>query len=101
MPEDHENAIEWIYGQRTCTVTLWTGKQQNKVAALCRKHPEKVKVIAWPEENGGYLYARIPLTWLKFNSPAHAVMSEEQKAAAVKRLAAARATKETRKNTAK
>ena len=91
MPtEEHENAVEWIAGQRTCTVTLWTGRQQNRVVSLCKKHPDKAKVIAWPEENGGYLYARIPLTWLRFAAPTTREMTEEEKAAATERLKLAR-----------
>lgn len=91
MPtEEHENAIEWIAGQRTCTVTLWSGKQQNRVAGLCKKHPDKAKVIAWPEENGGFLLARIPLTWLRFAAPLRRELTEEEKAVARERLEKAR-----------
>lgn len=93
MPtDDRECAIEWIVGQRTCTVTLWTGRLQNRVLSLCKKYPGQAKILAVPEQNGGFLYARIPLRWLKINSPTRE-MTEEEKEAARERLASVRGRK--------
>ena len=84
MPEEYENAIEWLDGQKTATVTLHSQKQKTALLRLAKAHPDKVKVVVRPEENGGFLVAHLPVAWIQFKAPR--VMSEKQKAAAMAAL---------------
>lgn len=79
MPEEYENAIEWLDGQKTATVTLHSMKLRNRVLKLAKEHPDKVTIIARPEDKGqnGILYARIPISWLKIQPP-RAVSEKER-----------------------
>lgn len=86
---DCENAIEWLDGQKTATVTIHSEKLRNRVLKLAEEYPNKVKVIAHPKENHGYLYARVPRTWVKVSPPRTVEMSEEQKQALAERGKAA------------
>ena len=97
MPEEYENAIEWLDGQKTATVTLHSQKLRNRVLKLAKEHPDKVTIIARPEDKGqnGILYARIPISWLKIQPPPRPPqLSEEQKAANAEKM---RAINEARK----
>lgn len=66
---NNENAIEWLRDQDRITVTLSDRKMINTVKRLSVKHPADVEILALPENNGGYLYARLPLSWLKIRDP--------------------------------
>ena len=92
MPEEYENAIEWLDGQKTATVTLHSQKLRNRVLKLAKEHPDKVTVIARPEDKGqnGILYARIPISWIKFQAPPK--LSEEDKEKKRKLMRAINAT---------
>ena len=94
MPEEeeYENAIEWLDGQKTATVTLHSMKLRNRVLKLAKEHPDKVTIIARPEDKGqnGILYARIPISWIKFQTPPK--LSEEDKEKKRKLMRAINAT---------
>lgn len=77
MSEEYENAIEWLDGQKTATVTVHSQKQKTALLRLAKAHPDKVKIVADPEENGGFLLARLPVSWIKFQAPPK--LSEEDK----------------------
>lgn len=78
MPnEPMENALEWLTGEDSVTVTLYRGRLQNRILKLAEEHPDEVAVICRPEENNGFLFAHIPLKWLKIQPPKQ--MSEELK----------------------
>ena len=72
--ENKENAIEWITGQRTITVTLSHSKYVNKVKQLADTHKE-VKILA--ENDDGTILAKLPIKYLKLSAPRH--VSEEQR----------------------
>ena len=81
MPEEYENAIEWLDGQKTATVTVHSQKQKTALLRLAKAHPDKVKIVADPEENGGFLLAHLPVSWIRFQAPPpRGVMSEEDRA---------------------
>ena len=65
----------------------------NKILNLHQKHPDKVQILHYPEDNGGMIYAHIPKKWLKVAPPPVRNYTEEQKAAMAERLAAAREKK--------
>lgn len=89
MPKEAmENALEWLTGDEEITVTLFRGKLQKRILKLAEEHPDEVAVICRPEENNGFLFAHIPLKWLRIQPPMQ--MSEEQREKAKERLARAR-----------
>lgn len=94
MPEEYENAIEWLDGQKTATITLHTMKLRNRVLKLAEQNPGKVKIIARPDERGqnGYLLAHIPASWIRIDPPRKVSMTDEQRAAATERMKALRAS---------
>ncbi len=78
MPnEPMENALEWLVGDENVTVTLYRGRLQNRILRLAEEHPDEVAVICRPDENNGFLFAHIPLKWLRIQPPR--AMSEELK----------------------
>lgn len=91
MAELKENAIEWLNGQDTITLTLNQGKYINKVKRLASKFPDRVKIVA--ENSDGSLCAKLPLSALKLNMTEPRELTEEQREANAKRLAEARANK--------
>lgn len=84
MPEEYENAIEWLDGQKTATVTVHSQKQKTALLRLAKAHPDKVKVVADPEANGGFLLAHLPVGWIQFRAPRG--MTEKQRVAAMAAL---------------
>lgn len=59
----------------------WIGR----IKRLAEKNPECV-ILAEPKGNHGFIYARIPTSWLKVSPPKKVVMTEEQRIAAAERL---------------
>lgn len=88
MTDEYENAIEFLNGQKTATVTLYRGRLQNRILRLAEERPDEVAVICRPEENNGFLFAHIPVKWLRIQPPKQ--MSEEQREKAKERLARVR-----------
>lgn len=88
MAEARENAIEWLNGQDTITVTLNQNRHINRVKQLAKKFPDRVKIVA--ENEDGSLCARLPLQALKLNLSEPRELSEEQKKENAERLAKGR-----------
>lgn len=65
----------------------------NKILRLSGQHPDEVKIIHYPEENGGMIYAHIPKNYIKISPPRQVDYTDEQRAAMAERLAAAREKK--------
>lgn len=59
----------------------WIGR----IKRLAEKNPECV-ILAEPKGNHGFIYARMPTSWLKVSPPKKVVMTEEQRIAAAERL---------------
>lgn len=76
-----DNAIEFLRGERTATVTFSQGRYVTKIKKLAETHPEECQITA---ENPDSIVAHIPVDWVKI-SPKRKV-SEEQKNAARERL---------------
>lgn len=84
---NNENAIEWIKGDERITVTLSDQHLWAVVRRLAKKYPDKVEVLAEPKENGGYMYAHLPLSFLQIRDPGRQpIKSDEQVEAARKRM---------------
>lgn len=82
-----ENAIEWLTGQKTCTISTTDRKWINRLKkAYSESHDQFIRYI---ENEDGSVYATIPSSWVKFNNHKR-MMSEEQRQAAAERLKAVR-----------
>lgn len=60
-----ENAIEFLTSEETATVTFSRQKYITMVKKLKERYPDKVEILADGQSNSGYLYARIPVEWVK------------------------------------
>lgn len=71
MSEDYENAIEFMDGQKMAAVTLHDRRLRSRILKLAEQHPDEVTVIARPDDRGqnGYLFAHVPVAWLKVIPP--------------------------------
>lgn len=61
-----ENAIEWLKGRKTATVTLAGGTSLNtRVRKLAKSKPDKCQIM---DENDDHtIVAHIPVSWIKIN----------------------------------
>ena len=75
---ERENAIEWLEGSKTMTVTISNRKIANRIRKLKEQHPDEVEIIADGPENGGYLYARIPAGWIFLGPRPKRELTDEQ-----------------------
>lgn len=96
MPEEYENAIEWLDGQKTATVTVHSQKQKTALLRLAKAHPDKVKIKVHPHEPGqdGTMIVHLPVGWIQFRAPRTPNFSEESRAKWSKRMAAMNDAKE-------
>lgn len=77
MEKNNENAVEFINGDKTCTVSFTNVRLCNRIKKLYKDHSDKFERF---EINGdGSVYARIPLRWLKISAPRETNYTEEQK----------------------
>lgn len=74
-----ENAIEFLTTGATATVTFSKRKYINRIRKLAESHPDEVKIIADGQKNSGYLYAQIPVDWIKISPRVKRELSEEEK----------------------
>ena len=61
---ESENAIEWIKGSETATVTFSQGRYITRIEKLAKKHPDKVQIVA---RNKNSIVAHIPVKAIKIN----------------------------------
>ena len=57
-----ENAIEWLTGQDTITVSLTQKRFVNRVRKLAKKYPKTVEIVA--ENEDGSIMAHLPINAL-------------------------------------
>lgn len=93
MSDLKETSVNYLNVDEHATFCSSEKKWINKILALREKHPDKVQIVHYPEDNGGMLYAHIPKRWIKVTPPRQVNYTEEQKAAMVERLAVAREKK--------
>lgn len=81
MSDFRENAIEWLEGQKTITLTLSSMRLKNKIRKLQDEYPEEVQIVH--ENEDGTILAKIPLNYLKIyrNPDVTRVLTEEDKEA--------------------
>lgn len=90
---ENENAIEWLDSRDKATVTLHGGRLKNRVMRLAEEYPDEVEIRREPDENGGFLVAKIPVKWVKITPPRRLELTDEQKEALAERLSVARASR--------
>ena len=64
----NENVIEWMRGSDLAYIILSEPKQINRVYRLQEKS-DQVEILKRPEENDGYLYAKIPVAFIRLFAP--------------------------------
>lgn len=83
---ENENAIEWLDNRQKATVTLHGGRLKNRVLRLAEEYPDDVEIRREPDENGGFLVAKIPAKWVKITPPRRLELTDEQKEELMARL---------------
>ncbi len=83
---ENENAIEWLDTKQKATVTLHGGRLKNRVLRLAEEYPDEVEIRREPDENGGFLVAKIPAKWVKITPPRRLELTDEQKKELMARL---------------
>ena len=79
METSNENAIEWIRGQKTATVTVsGNTKLNSRVRKIAKERPDECQIDV--ENNDGSLVAHIPVKWIKIN-PSKIMTDEEREIA--------------------
>lgn len=85
MADIQENVIEWITGDAYISVTVTQERYRNKLRKLYAERPEQFQLFR--EDDNGYVFAKIPATWIKVGPPRKVDMTEEK----LQKLADARA----------
>lgn len=90
---ENENAIEWLDSRDKATVTLHGGRLKNRVLRLAEEYPDEVEIRREPDENGGFLVAKIPVKWVKITPPRRLELTDERKEELMARLGITRASR--------
>lgn len=67
MEDFKENVIEFLYNDRTATVTFTQGRFISRIRELAKRKPEDVKIITENKDNS--IVAHIPTSWIRINPP--------------------------------
>lgn len=65
-------------------------KWVNNIRKLATQYPNECVILQQPETNGGFIYAKVPTSWLRVRPPRKVEMTEERRIAAAERLQKAR-----------
>lgn len=90
MSNFNETAYDYLSCDKHATFCSSETKWINKILKLHEQYPDQVEIQVLPENNQGMILAHIPKGWFKLTPPRKREMTEEQREAAVKRLADAR-----------
>ena len=93
MADLKETCFNYIEGDKTATFCSSERKWINRILKLHEQRPNEVKIVYYPEDNYGMIYAEIPKNYIKISPPRQVNYTDEQKAAMAERLAAAREKK--------
>ena len=91
MADFNETACDYLSCDKHATFCSSETKWINKIRKLKEQYPNDVEIQVQPEDNQGMILAHIPKSWFKISPPRKREMSDEEREAAVKRLAEARA----------
>lgn len=90
MVEVKETCIECTDDRKTATFCSSERKWINKIYKLAEKHPDEIEIVEEPDNNGGYILAHIPKTWMKLSPPKQVNYTDEQRAVLAERMLMAR-----------
>jgi len=93
MADFKETCVEYLDVDSHATFCSAERKWINKIMKLKEAYPDEVEIQEYPENNCGNILVHIPKSWLKIAPPRQVNFTEEQRAAAAERMAAARASK--------
>ena len=93
---ENENAIEWLDTKPKATVTLHGARLKNRVLHLAEEYPDEVEIRREPDENGGFLVAKIPVKWVKITPPRRLELTDERKEELRERIKTARNARNTK-----
>jgi len=65
----NENAIEFLRDEDRMTVTFSDPHFIAVIKRLAKKYPDQVEIMALPSNNGGYIYAHLPVSFLQIRFP--------------------------------
>lgn len=94
MADFKETCVEYLDVDKHATFCSAERKWINKILKLKESYPDEVDIRFYPENNDGIILAHIPKSWLKISPPKTRTMTDEQRAAAAKRMADIRSKRE-------
>lgn len=94
MADFKETCVEYLDVDKHATFCSAERKWINKILKLKESCPDEVDIRFYPENNDGIILAHIPKSWLKISPPKTRTMTDEQRAAAAKRMADIRSKRE-------
>lgn len=86
MTEFKETSVDFLNVDKHATFCSSETKWINKILKLHESHPDEVEIVYAPEDNDGMLVAHLPKNWLKISPPRKVNYTDEQRAAAAKRM---------------
>ena len=90
MAEIKETVFECTGEFSYASITSNEQKWINKIKKYAEQRPDEVQLVSTPEDNYGYILARVPKTWMKLSPPRTVNYTDEQKAALAERMAKVR-----------
>ena len=91
-----ENVIEFIKNEKRATVTFSQERFKIKIRKLAEMYPDEVEIIA-DKDNDEYLYAHIPVKYIRIQRPRQVELTDEEREILVERLKQIRDKKKNRK----
>ena len=58
----------------------------NRLRNLAKDKPEECVIMKQPEDNGGFIYGKVPQKWVRITPPRVHELTDEQKAKGAERL---------------
>ena len=78
-----ETAINYTDDKSVAFFSSNERKWITKILCYRDQHPDEVRVRYMPENNGGYILADVPKSWLKISPPRKHDLSDEQRDALI------------------
>lgn len=93
MDSIRETAYDWTSRDDAAFLSSNDPKVINEIEEYASEYPDEVSIQQQPHNNGGYLMARIPKSWIRIKPPKKKNLTDEQREVLRKRLEKARITK--------
>ena len=73
-------------------------KWVNRLRKLAHEKPGECVILKQPEDNEGFIYAKVPQKWVKIAPPRTVELTDEQREALAERVKLAQAARAAKKN---